>query len=67
MNAQEQAIVTGAIPNHPASAPCANAPTELAGALILAPLSGETGEQLRARPALQEYFEAMGFHGESAR
>ena len=42
-------------------------PAELAGALILAPLSGETGEQLRARPALQEYFEAVGFHGESAR
>ena len=35
-------------------------PAELAGALILAPLSGETDEQLRARPALRAYFASVG-------
>ena len=34
-------------------------PAELAGALILAPLSGETDEQLRSRPTLRAYFAAF--------
>ena len=42
-------------------------PAALAGALILAPRSGETDEQLRARPALRAYFEAIEPSQQTAR
>ena len=41
-------------------------PAEMAGALILAPLSGETDERLRARPGLRVYFETIDAQGESS-
>ena len=56
-DAPPQIRILGAPP--PPFSGCAVTPEELAGGRILAPLSGETGDLLRARPALQDYFEAI--------